>query len=308
MYDGTISNAFPMNQFPHDDFAKTYLTELLRPIGKTIVNRPLKTDTRYADLWFKLSDKADRTHLGLLGELLTRDALIEVFRNPAIELEIRSSQSKLNAEEIDRLNKARRKKQIIPKEKLPWLWLIMPTASIEIREGFGVSGTEHPGVYDFPKLQRTGLIVVHQLAKTEDTLLLRVLGRAGEQKRAIDELTQIQSPPPLYRTIEETLTAYRAILETRGQITPEDEELLMNLSTVYQNLKEDWRKEGQKEGQKKGRKEGEDIAMKKVAIGLLQKRSDLDLILEVTGLTRQEIRQISDRLAAGETPESIVQN
>lgn len=301
-----------MHQFPHDDFAKTYLTELLRPIGKTIVNRPLKTDTRYADLWFKLSDKADRTHLGLLGQLLTRDALIEVFRNPATELEIRSSQSKLNAEEIDdqrsvgdhRLNKAKRKKQIIPKEKLPWLWLIMPTASLEIREGFGVSETEHPGVYDFPKLQRTGLIVVHQLAKTEHTLLLRVLGRAENQKRAIDELIQIPEPPPLYRTIEETLTAYRAILEARGQITPEDEELLMNLSTVYQNLKEDWRKEGQQEGQK----EGEAIAMKKVAIGLLQKRSDLDLILEVTGLTRQKIRQISDRLAAGETPESIVQN
>ena len=285
-----------MNQFPHDDFAKTYLTELLRPIGTTIVNRPLKTDTRYADLWFKLSDKADRTHLGLLGQLLTRDALIEVFRNPATELEIRSSQSKLNAEEIDRLNKAKRKKQIIPKEKLPWLWLIMPTASLEIREGFGVSETEHPGVYDFPKLQRTGLIVVHQLAKTEHTLLLRVLGRAENQKRAIDELIQIPEPPPLYRTIEETLTAYRAILEARGQITPEDEELLMNLSTVYQNLKEDWRQEG------------EGIAMKKVAIGLLQKRSDLELILEVTGLTRQKIRQISDRLAAGETPESIVQN
>ena len=297
-----------MNQFPHDDFAKTYLTELLRPIGTTIVNRPLKTDTRYADLWFKLSEKADRTDLGLLGQLLTRDALIEVFRNPATDLEIRNSQSKLTADEIERSNKAKRKKQIIPKEKLPWLWLIMPTASIEIREGFRVSETEHPGVYDFPKLQRTGLIVVHQLVKTEDTLLLRVLGRAENQKRAIDELIQILEPPQLYRTIEETLTAYRAILEARGQITPEDEELLMNLSTVYQNLKEDWRKEGQKEGQKKGRKEGEDIAMKKVAIGLLQKRSDLDLILEVTGLTRQEIRQISDRLAAGETPESIVQN
>ena len=59
-------------QFPHDDFAKTYLTELLRPMGKTIVNRPLKTETRYADLWFKRSPKADdlrsvedhRTHLG----------------------------------------------------------------------------------------------------------------------------------------------------------------------------------------------------------------------------------------------------
>ena len=57
-------------QFPHDDFAKAYLTELLRPMGKTLINRPLKTETRYADLWFKLSAKADRTHLALLGELL----------------------------------------------------------------------------------------------------------------------------------------------------------------------------------------------------------------------------------------------
>ena len=130
-----------MNQFPHDDFAKTYLTELLRQMGTTSVNRPIKTETRYADLWFKLSDKADRTHLGLLGELLTRDALIEVFRNPATDLEIATSRSKLNSEEIDRLNKAKRRKQTIPKEKLPWLWLIMPTASLDIREGFGVCET-----------------------------------------------------------------------------------------------------------------------------------------------------------------------
>ena len=167
----------------------------------------------------------------------------------------------------------------------------MPTASLEIREGFGVGQTEHPGVYDFPKLQRTGLIVVHQLAKTEETLLLRVLGRAGEQKRAIDELIQIPSPPPLYRTIEETLTAYRAILESRGQITPEDEELLMNLSTVYQNLKEDWRQEG------------EDVAMKKVAIVLLREGSTMDLVQKATGLTSLQIQQLRDRLATGETPD-----
>ena len=288
-----------MNQFPHDDFAKTYLTELLRQMGTTMVNRPLKTDTRYADLWFKLSEKADRTHLGLLGELVTRDALIEVFRNPATELEIRSSQGKLLADEIERTNKAKRKKQTISKDKLPWLWLIMPTASLEIREGFGVREIEHNGVYDFPKLQRTGLIVVHQLDKTEQTLLLRVLGRAGEQKRAIDELIEISSPPPLYRTIEETLTAYRAILESRRKITPEDEELLMNLSTVYQNLKEDWRKEG--------KKEGEDIAMKKVAIVLLREGSTIDLVQKATGLTIVQIQQLRDRLATSETPDLIIQ-
>ena len=69
----------------------------------------------------------------------------------------------------------------------------------------------------------------------------------------------------------------------------------MNLSTVYQNLKQDWRQEG------------ENIAMKKVAIGLLQAGTGIDLILKVTGLTRQEIQQLRDRLATGETPDSIIQ-
>jgi hypothetical protein len=141
-----------MEKFPHDDFAKTYLTELLRPIGTATANRPLKPQTRFADLWFELSPNADDSQLGLLGELLTRDALIEVFRNPATDLEIRNSKSKLTIEEVDRLNKAKRKNQTIPKDKLPWWWLIMPTASKEIREGFCVRKTKHPGVYDFPNL------------------------------------------------------------------------------------------------------------------------------------------------------------
>ena len=46
--------------------------------------------------------------------------------------------------------------------------------------------------------------------------------------------------------------------------------------------------------------------MQQVAIGLLQRQSDIDLILEITGLTRQQIQQLSDRLTAGETPEAIV--
>ncbi len=77
----------------------------------------------------------------------------------------------------------------------------------------------------------------------------------------------------------------------------------MNLSTVYQNLKEDWRKEGKKEG----KKEGEDIAMKKVAIVLLREASTIDLVQKATGLTIIQIQQLRDRLATGETPESIIQ-
>jgi hypothetical protein len=46
-----------MPKFPHDDFSKTYLTELLSVIGKAIPNRPLKAETHFADLWFELDPK-----------------------------------------------------------------------------------------------------------------------------------------------------------------------------------------------------------------------------------------------------------
>ena len=66
---------------------------------------------------------------GIASSLVEHDALIEVFRNPATDLEIRNSQSNLTADEIDdqrsvgdhRTNKAKGKKQTIFKEKLPWL-------------------------------------------------------------------------------------------------------------------------------------------------------------------------------------------
>jgi predicted transposase YdaD len=73
----------------------------------------------------------------------------------------------------------------------------------------------------------------------------------------------------------------------------------MNLSTVYQNLKEDWRKEGQQEG--------ENIAMKKVAIVLLREGVTIEIIQKATGLTIVQIQQLRDRIATGETPDSIIQ-
>jgi hypothetical protein len=46
-----------MSQFIHDDFSKTYLIELLSVIGKARPNRPFKSETQFADLWFELDPK-----------------------------------------------------------------------------------------------------------------------------------------------------------------------------------------------------------------------------------------------------------
>ena len=167
-----------MSEFPHDDFAKAYLIELLSTIGKAMPNRPLKAEIQTADLWFELAAQppGQPNELGLLGQLLTRDALIEVFRNPATPVEMRACQRKLSILEGNLIRSAKRQQQILTEADLPMLWLIMPTASIEIRQGFGVIPRTTAGVYDWPDLQRTGLIVVHQLPKTTETLWLRVLG------------------------------------------------------------------------------------------------------------------------------------
>jgi hypothetical protein len=271
-----------MSKFPHDDFAKAYLMELLNTIGKATPNRPLKAETLFADLWFepKAQSQEERVHLGLLGRLLPRNALIEVFRNPATIFEIRSCKHKLFSDEADRIRKATKQKKTVIETELPSLLLLMPTASAEIREGFGASPTETEGVYHFPKWERTALVVLHQLPKTRDTLWLRLLARSGEQQRAIAEFTALPAEVPLYASISDLLANYRAILETRGQLAPEDEELIMNLSTAYLKKQEEWKLEGKLEEKLE------------VARNLLREGSDVELIAKVTGLSIAEIQQL----------------
>ena len=277
-----------MSQFPHDDFAKAYLPELLRPLGTAIPNHPLKAESRFADLWFVRSNiinPEDLHTLGLIATLLTRDALIEVFRNAATRIEIRASQSKLSYQEIDQINQAKRADKKLTEADLPWLWLIMPTASKRLIKTFSIVPTDHPGVYQFPEGQRTGLIIIHQLEKTPSTLWLRILGRAGKQKKAIEELSQRPIAAPMTAMIEDLLSDYRAILEASGALTPEDEELIMNLSTVYLKQRETWKQEGLEEG------------LKTVAIALLREGIDVELILKTTGIDRETLRTLQSNLA-----------
>jgi hypothetical protein len=53
-----------MSKFPHDDFAKAYLMELLNTIGKATPNRPFKAETLFAYLP-KTRDTLDQLVLGL---------------------------------------------------------------------------------------------------------------------------------------------------------------------------------------------------------------------------------------------------
>ena len=46
-----------MSEFPHDDFAKDYLTELLSNIGTAVPNKVIKSERREGDIWFERDTK-----------------------------------------------------------------------------------------------------------------------------------------------------------------------------------------------------------------------------------------------------------
>jgi predicted transposase YdaD len=104
-------------------------------------------------------------------------------------------------------------------------------------------------------------------------------------------------------TIEDLLTDYRAILEARGALTPDDEELIMNLSTVYLKQRETWKQEGLEEGrqlgieigQQEGRQEGRQETLQTVAIALLREGVDFELILKTTGIDRDTLRTLQSQ-------------
>ena len=271
-----------MSKFPHDEFAKNYLTELLNTIGKASANELINSERREGDVWFErdpsVSIAEQRKRLGLLGQLLTHDSLIEVFRNAVTEFEVRSCKAKLAGIEAEIVRKAERQAEKVVIETLPHVWLITPMASERIQRGFGFRKTRVPGVYRLPKLDRTGVIVVHQLEVTDKTLWIRMLGKEGNQNRAIQEFLGQPVSSVLYDNVEEILANYRANLEANRPLASEEEELIMNLSEAYLKKREEWKEEGKLE----------------VAINLLREGSTLDFIIRATGLPIETIESLRD--------------
>lgn len=192
--------------------------------------------------------------LGLLGQLVALPCLLEPFRNPVDRAEFRNCLLKLLLLHSDLQRKAKRQKTTLQEADLPNLWLIVPTASAELRRSFAAAQPSSwmKGVYLLPESYRTGLVVIHQLPKTVDTLWLRLLGRGNVQKQAIREFTTLSDAYPLRDSIGDILSSWRTTLEERGNLNEQEGELLMNLSPAYLQRKQEILEEGRQEGRQEG--------------------------------------------------------
>ena len=246
-----------MTRQPHDQFAKEYLEELLTSLGQVETSKDVKSEVREIDVWFVPNPSpSNASELGLLAKMATTSCLFEPFRNPPSEVEIRSCLLKLYTVHGDLLRQAKREKRTLSEAELPHLWILTPSCSARMLNGFGAkiqeSGNWHEGVYFLPELLKGSIVVINQLPVTEDTLWLRVLGKGRTQKQAVEELVQLSSESSKWNQLLEILASWRKNIEVKDNVSDEDRELIMNLSPAYLKQREEWRQEGLQEGLQEG--------------------------------------------------------
>ncbi|OCR00370.1 flagellar assembly protein H [Oscillatoriales cyanobacterium USR001] len=248
-----------MTKFPHDQFAKEYLQELLSPLGAVETSKDVTAEVREIDVFFQpttVNSEYAQT-LGLLGKMAATVAIVEPFRNPVNADGILSGMEKLLNSRAQLLRKAEREERRLELDQLPFLWILTPTASENLLNSFGFQmppeseGWER-GVYFLSAALRVGLIAIHQLPRVADTMWLRMLGKGRVQQEAIAELTGLPADNLLRGNALELLYNLQANLQANLVNNPEgaieDQELVMAIAPLFQEQLQAAQQEGRQEG------------------------------------------------------------
>jgi hypothetical protein len=194
--------------------------------------------------------------------------------------------SKLYDLHADIYRAAKRDKQPEPKDDvLPTLWILTPTLSDNILTSLGATlDTDRgEGVYLLPSAQKTGIVVIHRLPRTPETLWFRILGKEGVQARAIEEVAQLPKGHPYRQNTLELLGNLKITLEARTIIQPEDRDLIMQLSPLYLEQIQAAKQEGKQEDRQE------------IALRMLRKNMPLETIAELTKLKIEQLQALRSR-------------
>ena len=249
-----------MTRFIHDRFAKDLLTELLSPIGTVNIGHDVTAEVREIDVYFipmTVIPEYSAT-LGLLGKMAETAAIFEPFRNPVTVGEVISCMSKLWDLRGELERQARRENTRYDDANFPTLWILTPTASKAMLEGFGaIPKPENwmEGIYFLPRHLKSAIAVIHQLPETPETMWLRILGKGKVQQRAIGELSSLATDDPLRIIALELLYQLQSnlVTDTEQELQPEERELIMAIPSLFREQLEAAQQQGIEQGIEQGR-------------------------------------------------------
>jgi hypothetical protein len=286
----------PMTQAVHDTFTKEWMKQMLSDYGDIKVEVQVRSEVRTIDILFFPAQHAldNLADLGLLGQILVAPAAIEAFRNAVPEWEIHNCRNKRFALHNELAREAKQNDQPFPKHQHPDLWITTPTFSKALQKSLKTE-TRAPwgqGIYFLCDSDRTAVIAIHELPKTRDTLLLRLLGKGKVQTDAIQELLALPPEHPYREITLENIAILRINLEMRQNKNKQIKEVIMNLSPAYEKWRQETLAEGEARGEARGEAQGQKYASIAIAKSMLQEGLPIDLIIKVTGLSSTEIVQL----------------
>jgi Domain of unknown function (DUF4351) len=288
-----------MSQFPHDEFAKNLFELLLTPFGGVEIERGVQPEAKAVDIYFQPSKPLPRDHnIGLLARCITQPAIFEPFRNPVGVGEIQMCIAKLFEIQQELSRERKRLKQPDLVEVKPHLWILTPTLAAPTLAGFGaVNQLENwgQGVYLLPTHIQTGIIVIHQLPRTPETLWFRLMGRGTVQEKAITEVADLPADSPYKGNTLDLFLSLKLELESKQSIEPEERNLAMRLSALYIEKIQEAQQVGRAEGRQEGRTEGE---RELVMLLLTEKLGDVSAELgeEIVGLSVDKLQELAKAL------------
>ncbi|WP_437982258.1 hypothetical protein [Sorangium sp. So ce117] len=240
-----------------DAFGKSVLRETLGLVGGADTQVEVIATSQTMDIWY-VPDPARaalRAELGLLGELAAEPCQFEPFHDTPGPAELRGCVRKQLHwhHELER-----RAGGAVP---FPRLCVLSSGRPATVLDAFGFDPVPgRPGLYRAAPGWRIDLVVIAELPRTRDTLLLRLLGARTVLRDAIRELVALPDDawergialPWLIRLRFETPTEPSA----RTAEDAEEEEIVTEVQQWFEQLKQSLRDEARKEGLQEGRKEG----------------------------------------------------
>ncbi len=238
----------PRNRF--DRAGKDLLRASLEPDGPFESDAEVGPETQRADAWFTPDPQrpATRRDLGLLYRLTEEACLLEPFHAPPGEDEVGECVRKvLNFRHVLALR--------TPPVPLPVQWIFSAGRPARAVDGFRFQPAEGwpSGVYRMAPRLFTGLVVVSELPRTRETLILRLLGAGRVFQEAANELASLDPGARERALAGPVLLRYRLeIVHEPGKRTSEDEEFFMST----QDMVEAWERDTEARGLAKGFTEG----------------------------------------------------
>ncbi|MBD2496762.1 hypothetical protein [Nostoc sp. FACHB-280] len=226
-----------MTQRFYSQFVEHYLEYLLSPLGNVALSGLITDEERRGIVLFfsKQTTQTENHSIKLLQRVTQSDCAIEVYCEQIDETDVRNCLRKLLSVFSTLNDRAEAEGKALDDDDLPRLWIVVPSASGKLLDGFGAQlnlKNWPTGIYFLPNVFRLVIVAIDKLPMTAETLWLRILGKGETQRQAFIELWTLPETNEFRQKTIRLLTNWQTLLQEQDNLNQDEQELMMNWSLV----------------------------------------------------------------------------